>query len=160
MSEQSWIRTLLPQRYPLLLVDRVVSLVPELSICALKAVTVNEPCYAGMGDGAAPADYAYPVSLMLESLGQTAALLWLRGQEPAATASVLLFAGVRDYRVEGGAFPGDVLRHHVEIERVVAETAFARGETWIGDRRVAQVDTLIAARRPRADLAGRAARPT
>jgi 3-hydroxyacyl-[acyl-carrier-protein] dehydratase len=149
VRQHGGIRAVLPQRHPLLLVDRVVRLDPGGSITTVKAITGTEPCYAGLPDGEREWRYGYPRSLMIESFGQSAALLWLDGHAPSLDDDlVLMFAGARDYVFEGSAYPGDVLRHEVRLESVVADTAFASGETWAGDRRIATVDTLIATRRP------------
>lgn len=149
MREHVEIKAILPQRHPLLLIDRVLDLVPGKSIRAVKAVTGTDPCYAGLPDGAESWRYAYPRSLMIESLGQAAALLWLDGRAPTPDDDqVLMLVGARDYHFEGHALPGDVLRHEVWLDSVVADTAFASGETWVGDRRIATVATLIATRRP------------
>lgn len=137
----------LPHAHPMILVDRVPALVPGLAVVAEKAVTGTEPCYREP-DGTR----AYPVSLMLESLGQAAALPWLRETGPVSPADVLMFVGLRGYRVTGAAYPGDVLRHVVELVSIKADTAFATGGTWVGGRRIASVDTLIAAVRPRSLL--------
>ena len=145
------IRAALPQRHPLLLVDRVLTREPGRRIETLKAITATEPCYAHLPDGAAIDDYAYPVSLLIESFGQSAALLWLDDSRGDTGDRVLLFVGARGYTVEGRAFPGDVVRHVVHLEKVIAETAFATGESWVGERRIATVGTLLAARR-RLDL--------
>ncbi|HEU4421983.1 MAG TPA: hypothetical protein VFR67_05510 [Pilimelia sp.] len=143
------VRAVLPQRHPLLLVDRVLDLDPGRRISAVKAVTATEPCFAGIRDAAEAWRYDYPSSLLIESLGQTAALLWLDGREPAPDDDgVLMFVGARNYRFDGAAHPGDTLRHEVRLESVIADTAFASGETWVGDRRIATVETLIATRRP------------
>ncbi len=149
MYEHIDIRAVLPQRHPLLLVDRVLELKPGESIRTIKAITGTEPCYANLADGTEPWSYDYPRSLMIESFGQSAALLWLHGRTPTPDdGQVLMFVGARDYRFEATAHPGDVLRHEVRLESVVADTAFASGETWVGDRLVATVASLIATRRP------------
>ncbi|WP_233513184.1 3-hydroxyacyl-ACP dehydratase FabZ family protein, partial [Micromonospora craterilacus] len=151
---QHQIRALLPQRFPLLLVDRVLTMTPGTHIEAVKAVTATEPCYRDLTDDAPPGDYAYPASLLVESLGQTAALLWLAEADgPVGDDQVLMFVGARDFVFDSAAYPGDVLRHTVHLERVIADTAFATGETYVGDRRIARVGTLMAARRPRTALA-------
>ncbi len=149
VREHADIRAILPQRYPLLLVDRVLDLDPGRSIRTIKAITGTEPCYAGLPDAAARWCYEYPRALMIESLGQSAALLWL-GDHPVTPGDdrVLMFAGARSFSFEGAAYPGDVLRHDVRLDNVVADTAFASGEIWVGDRRIASVATLIATRRP------------
>jgi 3-hydroxyacyl-[acyl-carrier-protein] dehydratase len=147
------IQLALPQRYPLLLVDRVLTVQPGQMIETCKAITATEPCYAGVAATAPLADYAYPVSLLIESFGQSAALLWLGADGFSAHDSVLLFVGARNYRVEGHAYPGDVVRHVVRLEQVVADTAFASGESWAGERRIATIGSLMAACRPRQAVA-------
>jgi 3-hydroxyacyl-[acyl-carrier-protein] dehydratase len=149
VREHADIKAILPQRHPLLLLDRVLELDPGRSIRTIKAITGTEPCYAGICDGAAMWCYEYPRSLMIESLGQSAALLWL-AEHPVSPDDdrVLMFVGARSFSFDGAAYPGDVLRHEVRLDSVVADTAFASGETWVGDRRVATVATLIATRRP------------
>jgi 3-hydroxyacyl-[acyl-carrier-protein] dehydratase len=150
MRDHSRIRALLPQRHPMLLVDRVIRLEPGVSICATKAITGSEPCYQGLAEGLAPQRYAYPTSLLIESFGQAAALLWLASDQPGAVHSdeVLLFAAARDCHVHGHAFPGDVLRHMVRLDAVAGGAAFAEGETWVDERRIASFGSLIATVRP------------
>jgi 3-hydroxyacyl-[acyl-carrier-protein] dehydratase len=149
VHEHADIRAVLPQRYPLLLVDRILDLIPGKSIRTVKAITATEPCYAGVADRAENWCYEYPRSLLVESLGQSAALLWFSGQPVTPDdGRVLMFVGARGLCFEGAAHPGDVLRHEVRLDNVVADTAFASGETWVGDRRIATVATLIATRRP------------
>ncbi|GAA1954430.1 beta-hydroxyacyl-ACP dehydratase [Amycolatopsis minnesotensis] len=144
------VRGKLPQRHPLLLVDQVVELRAGESIRTRKAISGTEPCYRALPDDAAPESYAYPLSLLVESLGQSAALLWLEGQgEAVDESSALLFTGARGLRMLGAAYPGDVLEHTVELENVIAETVFARGVSRVGDRTVLTAESLIAARRPR-----------
>lgn len=149
MRSHAEIRAALPQRYPLLLVDQVIELQPGRSITTIKAITATEPCYAWLPDGAGEWRWAYPRSLLIESFGQSAALLWL-GSSPAEPDGdgTLMFAAARDFAFEGAAYPGDVLRHEVRLDSVLAGTAFAAGETWAGPRRIATVSTLIATRRP------------
>jgi 3-hydroxyacyl-[acyl-carrier-protein] dehydratase len=147
------IRECLPVRHPMLLVDRVVALEPGVSITAEKAVTGSEPCYQRLPDGLPPDRYAYPSALVLESFGQAAALLWVHtARAGAGPAEVLMLAGLRRCRVEGRVFPGDVLRHEIRIDQVVHGNAFSAGATYVGDRRVASVGSLVAVRRPRSSV--------
>jgi len=148
MLEHKDVREILPQRYPLLLVDRVLELQPGRSIRTIKAISGTEPCFDGLPEGAERWRFAYPRSLMIESFGQSAALLWLDGRRaPALDDRTLMFAAARGLQFSDFAYPGDVLRHEVRLDSVVADTAFASGETWVGDRRVATIATLIATRR-------------
>ncbi len=143
------VKAILPQRYPLLLVDRVLEVEPGRFIRTAKAITGSEPCYMEVPEDAASWRFEYPRSLIIESFGQSAALLWLGGNPvDLSDDRVLMFAGARDFSFEGSAYPGDVLRHEVRLDSVIADTAFASGETWVGDRRIAAVATMIATRRP------------
>lgn len=153
------VRAQLPQRFPLMLVDRVLELRPPDSITTVKAVTANEPCYAELPDGAPSACFAYPVSLIIESLGQSAALLWQRsmsGPDESRSGRHPLFLTARGYEVTGEAYPGDVVRHVVRLDQIVAGTGVAHGESWVGGHRIARVETLMAAHRSGTQLrAGR-----
>jgi len=145
------ILSLLPHAHPMVLVDLVVSLRPGESAEGIKAVTGSEPCYHGLRGGLSLERYAYPGPLLLESFGQTAALLWLvstRANEKDPE-SIIMLAAARDCRLEGRAYPGDVLRHKARLDRVIGDHAFVSGETWIEDRRVAMVGEMIAVRRPK-----------
>jgi 3-hydroxyacyl-[acyl-carrier-protein] dehydratase len=146
LFDHARIRAILPQRYPLLLVDQVLELQPGSFIRTIKAVTATEPCFA---DTPEEGLHEYPRSLIIESLGQSSALLWLADHPVSPDDDrVLMFAGARDFRFEGSAYPGDVMRHDVRLDGVVADTAFASGETWVGRRRIATVSAMIATRRP------------
>ncbi|OLR93672.1 3-hydroxyacyl-ACP dehydratase FabZ family protein [Actinokineospora bangkokensis] len=151
MIEHSELKLLLPHRHPILQVDRVLELVPGERVVAVKAVTGSEPCFADLGAGG---DHGYPVSLLLESLGQTAAVLWLRSAELAGrpTDGTLVFGAARGIEVRGPVLPGDVLRHVVEMESDKGDTALLRGETWVGERRVATVASMHVALRGAAAL--------
>ncbi|MFJ8828431.1 3-hydroxyacyl-ACP dehydratase FabZ family protein [Micromonospora aurantiaca] len=155
---QEAIRGLLPQRFPLLLVDRVVEVRPD-GIVAEKAVTAAEWCYAGLDETAPPEAYAYPVALLLESFGQAAALAWFlragAGVPGPGSGLLPLFVGVRELRLSGAAYPGDVLRHDVRLDKVVDGAAVASGTVTVGGRTTAVIGELIAAVRPGAALAER-----
>src|SRR5829696_4186395 len=110
------VQAALPQRHPLLLVDQILSVQPGQAIETIKAISATDPCYATVPAGAGQDAYAYPVSLLIESFGQSAALLWLGTEGLADDNSVLLFLGARNYQVQGEAFPGDVVRHVVRLE--------------------------------------------
>jgi 3-hydroxyacyl-[acyl-carrier-protein] dehydratase len=127
MAEHAELRANLPHRHPILLVDRVTAEEPGVRMETRKAVSGCEPCYAGLPDDVAPAAYAYPVVLVLESFVQSAALLWARGSErPGLTLLLAALRGVRSHRP---VFPGDVLCHTVEMSATVGANVFVTGAT-------------------------------
>jgi 3-hydroxyacyl-[acyl-carrier-protein] dehydratase len=149
MLDHGQIRRILPHRYPILLLDRVLSVEPGASIRAIKAISACEPCYAALPDGLESDSYAYPVSLLIESFGQAAAVLWMLSAAcQEGGGDILLFAAARNCVIESSAYPGDVLCHSARIGRMLDGAALVEGETLAGDRRIAVMGSLIAAIRP------------
>ncbi len=133
----------------MVLLDRVISLDPGIAIVAEKTITPSEPCYASLPQGLSHARYAYPVSLIVESFGQAAALLWLNSRREVRVNGerALVFAGLRNLYLSGSAFPGEVLQHRVHLESAASDAIFAGGEIWIGPRRLGSVGSIIAVSR-------------
>ena len=109
------IKSLLPHRYPLLLVDRVLDWEANKTITAIKNVTVNEEFFQGHF----PHKPVMPGVLMIEALAQTAALLSFlsMGVKPDEN-SVVYFVGIDNARFKRPVEPGDQLMMDVEILRV------------------------------------------
>jgi 3-hydroxyacyl-[acyl-carrier-protein] dehydratase len=145
------IKRILPHRHPILQLDRVVEFEQDRRIVATKAISGSEPCYAGLD---ADADHAFPVSLMVESLGQAGGVLWLHSAALSGErrTGTLIFGSARDVVVTGAAYPGDVLRHVVELESVKGDNAFMCGEVRVGDRPVVTVGSMLAVLRADEDL--------
>jgi 3-hydroxyacyl-[acyl-carrier-protein] dehydratase len=149
MADLCAIRRLLPHGHPMLLVDRVLEVGPGDRITGVKAITHAEPCYAALAADADPDCYAYPESLLLESFGQTAALMWLLGRAGRRRdEGVLMLTVGRDCRLEGQALPGDVVRHEARLDSVVGDNVFVSGESFVGDRRILSVGSMMAVIRP------------
>jgi 3-hydroxyacyl-[acyl-carrier-protein] dehydratase len=148
------IRALLPHGHPMILVDRIVAVVPGESIVGVKAISACEPCYAGLERDLPLTRYAYPSSMLLESFGQTAAILWLHSERLRGERrdGVLMFAVARNCVIEGQAFPGDVVRHDAKLEGTVGENLFVSGTSWVGERRIANIESMVAVLRPPASI--------
>ena len=147
------VRVLLPHRYPMLLVDRVVDQPAPDRIVTVKAVSGSEPCYSGLAEGLGSDAYAYPPALLMESWGQGAGVLWMR--QLGGRDGALILAEVRGVRFHRTVQPGDVLHQHVRIDHVTDGALFFSGESWLGDQPVASVRSAIAVMR-RTDTVGRA----
>lgn len=152
MENLSWseIQGIIPHRYPILLIDSVLTLVPDHSVVAIKAVTGTEACYAHVREATRPEEIAYPYSLILESAGQAAAILWrLSAQLRGSTVDgVLMFGAAKEIIFEGLVYPGETMEHRIRQERAVADTLFFSAETWVGERRIARMGWLIAVAKP------------
>jgi len=108
------IKSYLPHRYPMLLVDRVLSYEEGKTITAIKNVTVNEEFF----NGHFPHKPVMPGVLMIEAMAQTAALLSFKtmGIKPDES-SVVYFVGIDNARFKRPVGPGDQLKMDVEIVR-------------------------------------------
>jgi 3-hydroxyacyl-[acyl-carrier-protein] dehydratase len=102
----------LPHRYPILLVDRVLDLVPGERITALKNVSINEPFFPGHY----PHHPVMPGVLIVEAMAQTAAILSFKtmGSKPDGK-SVYYFVGIDGARFKRPVSPGDQLIIEVSI---------------------------------------------
>lgn len=108
------IKSYLPHRYPLLLVDRVISYEEGKSITAIKNVTVNEEFF----NGHFPHKPVMPGVLMIEAMAQTAALLSFKTMNLKPDEnSVVYFVGIDNARFKRPVGPGDQLKMDVEILR-------------------------------------------
>ena len=117
MMDIHQILKLLPHRYPILLVDRVLEIETGKSIKALKNVTINEPFFMGHF----PKHPVMPGVLMIEAMAQAAALLSFStlGVEPD-DKTVYYFAGIDGARFKRPVGPGDQLIMDVELLRMKA----------------------------------------
>jgi 3-hydroxyacyl-[acyl-carrier-protein] dehydratase len=117
----------LPHRYPILLVDRVLDVVPGERIRALKNVSVNEPYFPGHY----PHHPVMPGVLIVEAMAQTAGVLVVHTLGPESEGKLVYFMTIDEARFRRPVTPGDQLRIHVTKER-------SRGSVWkfVGEAKV------------------------
>lgn len=150
MIEIGDIKRVLPHRFPMLLVDRVVEVVPGQRLTARKAITANEPWYAALGDAGAPEAHAYPQALLIESWGQAAGLLaaWDQRNPDVLAGQVMLFGSMTGVRFHRPVLPGDVLEHRVRAVRRLSDAAIFEGESFVGSSIALEVERVVMALRP------------
>ena len=113
------IMELIPHRYPFLMIDRMVDVVPAESATGIKNVTVNEPCFQGHF----PGHPIMPGVLIIESMAQTSAALVVHTLGEAAEGRVVYFMSVDSARFRKPVTPGDVMRINVTKQA-------RRGNVW------------------------------
>jgi 3-hydroxyacyl-[acyl-carrier-protein] dehydratase len=104
------IMSLLPHRYPFLLIDRVIEMEPRKRIVAIKNVTINEPQFQGHFPG-------YPIMpgvLMVEAIAQAGGALLL-SEIPDRDSKLMLFTSIENARFRRPVTPGDQLRIEVTV---------------------------------------------
>lgn len=132
MLDINEIMKIIPQRPPILMIDRVEEMEPGKSCVAYKNVAMNEPYFAGHF----PGNPIMPGVLMVEALAQTGAVAILSQEE--CKGKNVLFGGIDKLRFKKQIIPGDVVRLEVKIIKT-------KGTIGIGEA-IATVDGKIAVR--------------
>lgn len=127
------IMEMIPHRYPMLLVDRVVDIKPDESAIGIKNVTINEPFFPGHF----PQRPVMPGVMIIESMAQTAAVLVVHTLGPDSEGKLVYFMSVDEARFRKPVTPGDQMRIHVTRDR-------RRGNVWRFKAEV-KVDGQVAA---------------
>ncbi|BAU57458.1 3-hydroxyacyl-[acyl-carrier-protein [Halorhodospira halochloris] len=109
------IMNLLPHRYPMLLIDRVLECTPYEHLASIKNVTINEPFFVGHF----PQKPVMPGVLILESLAQACGMLAFRSvQDTLSPNDVIYLVGIDKARFKRPVEPGDQFKHEVTVRRV------------------------------------------
>ena len=132
MLDINQIREILPHRYPMLLVDRILE-ISDKRIVGIKNVTANEPFFQGHF----PDFPIMPGVLVVEAMAQCGGVLALRGM-PDRKNKVVLFASINDCRFRAPVTPGDQLRLVLDIIRKRGVAIKMQGHAYVRDKLVAQ----------------------
>jgi len=94
---------LLPHRYPFIMIDRILELIPGEKVIALKNVTINEPFFQGHF----PGNPIMPGVLIIEAMGQAGAVLAAKSLEKELYGAVIYFMGMDKVKFRKPVVPGD-----------------------------------------------------
>lgn len=135
------IKVYLPQRYPFLLIDRVLEHTPGGEIVAIKNVTCNEPFFQGHFPGRP----IMPGVLILEAMAQAAGVLAFRtaGVEPTEN-STFYFVGIDKARFRAPVVPGDQLVLKARVERRIRTIWRFHTEASVDGKVVASAVMMVA----------------
>jgi 3-hydroxyacyl-[acyl-carrier-protein] dehydratase len=113
------IQKMIPHRYPMLMIERVIDVVPDARAIGIKNVSINEWFFQGHF----PAEPLMPGVLIIEAMAQTAAVLVVATLGPEKEGRLVYFMSVDSARFRKPVVPGDTLHIHVEKQR-------QRGLVW------------------------------
>ena len=140
----SEILALLPHRYPMLLIDRIIDLVPGEKLVALKNVTINEPFFTGHF----PTTPVMPGVLIVEAMGQAGGVLILSDLPRDKIPSAVYFMGFDQVRFRVPVTPGDQMILEVKIikkrSNAVKHSHFVKisATAMVGEKLVAEAELM------------------
>ncbi|GHV96830.1 3-hydroxyacyl-[acyl-carrier-protein] dehydratase FabZ [Lactobacillus nasalidis] len=127
--DASQIQEIIPHRYPMLLIDRVLDLVPGQRAVALRNVTNNEAVFQGHF----PGNPVLPGVLIVESLAQTGAVALL--SDSRFKGKTAYFGGIKQAKFRRMVKPGDQLRLEVELVKIKGPVGLGQATAWVGDQK-------------------------
>ena len=113
------IMEMIPHRFPMLMVDRIVDVVPGESAVGIKNVTINEPYFQGHF----PRRPVMPGVMIVEAMAQTAGVLVIHTLGKRAEGRLVYFMAIENARFRKPVGPGDTL--HIRVVK-----RHARGDVW------------------------------
>ncbi len=130
---------ILPHRYPFVMIDRVVEIVSEDELVALKNVTINEPYFQGHYPGRP----VMPGVLQVEAMAQAAGVLLLR-KLPVEENKIAFFMSVDKVKFRQAVEPGDSIEIRVKLIKIRGnKIATATGECKVGGKVVSSAELMF-----------------
>lgn len=127
---------MIPHRYPLLLVDRLVDIVPGVSATGIKNVTMNEPQFQGHFPGRP----IMPGVMIVESMAQTAGVLVIKTLGAESQGKQVLFMSIDNARFRKPVTPGDTMHVHVHVKQSRGVVWRFSGEAHVDGKKVDEAD--------------------
>ena len=126
----------LPHRYPFILVDRIVEIVPEERIVGLKNVTMNEPFFQGHFPGTP----VMPGVLIIEAMAQTGGVLVYASLSEEKRKGLIYFMGIDKARFRKPVVPGDQLILDIVWTKRRANVSRMSGKAMVDGKLVAEAE--------------------
>ncbi len=133
------IMSILPHRYPFLLIDRVIEIERKQRIVAIKNVTINEPFFQGHF----PGHPIMPGALVVEAIAQAGGTL-LMPEVPDPRNSLMVFTGIEKARFRNPVVPGDQLRIEVNVLNFRPRFAKLEGKATVDGKLACEATVMCA----------------
>ncbi|MBT9139078.1 MAG: 3-hydroxyacyl-(acyl-carrier-protein) dehydratase FabZ [Syntrophomonadaceae bacterium] len=128
------ILSMLPHRYPFLLVDKVVELEPNVKAVGIKNVTINEPFFQGHFP---PDNPIMPGVLIVEAMAQVAGILAFKS---GVQGKAVYFMSIEKVKFRKPVLPGDQLRLEVQVTHTRGSVWKFSGSAFVGDKLTSEAE--------------------
>jgi 3-hydroxyacyl-[acyl-carrier-protein] dehydratase len=128
------IQKILPQRFPFLMIDRILELEPGKKVVAVKNASINEAFFGGHF----PGNPVMPGVLIIESMAQAAIMLFFSEEQAASAKKISYYLGSVKVRFLNPVFPGDQLKITVEPVKVVSNAGIVNAVAEVAAKEVAR----------------------
>ena len=129
------IKKIMPHRYPFLLVDRIIDLIPGKKVVGIKNVTINEPFFSGHF----PFRPVMPGVLQIEAMAQVGGILMLDA-ETNTNDKLIFFTGINKAKFRKPVEPGDQIRFELEIVRHRSSMYVIAGKGFVDEDVVVEAE--------------------
>ena len=137
------LKKLLPQRFPFIMIDRVLEIEPGKHAIAVKNISGNDMVFLGHF----PEKAVMPGALILEAMAQTAIILFASGKEKQEQGKKpLYFFGSVKARFLHPAVPGDQLKIRVESVKTLPGGAYVSGEAFVDEKKITEAELVFSVR--------------
>jgi 3-hydroxyacyl-[acyl-carrier-protein] dehydratase len=123
------IMALIPHRFPMLMIDKVLNAIGDDSGTGIKNLTINEPFFAGHF----PQRPVMPGVLIIEAMAQVSAVLVMSSLSMSPLGKLVYFMTIEEARFRKPVLPGDTLYVKVKKQRQVRNVWKYKGEAYVGD---------------------------
>ena len=128
----------LPHRYPFVMVDRILEVVPDERVTGLKNVTINEPFFQGHF----PEKPVMPGVLILEGMAQVGGIMAYCSKGDLVKDKLIYFAGIDKARFRKVVVPGDQIIFKLKLLKEKRNIIFMAGKAYVDDQLVAEAELM------------------
>lgn len=129
---------ILPHKYPMLLIDKVIEINPGVSVRAIKNVTINENYF----NGHFPGEPIMPGVLQIEAMAQAGIVALLTKDEFKGKLGV--FTGIKEAKIRRQIVPGDTLEIYVELVKLRSNFGIAKGVITVEGKKACEAEFSFA----------------
>ena len=133
------IQEILPHRYPLLLVDRIIEMEKGKTIVGYKNISISEPAFQGHF----PGHPIYPGVMILEGMAQAGGILALKSNDLTVEElknKVIYFMSIDKAKFRTPVKPGDKLEYRIEVKKLRGTLIVLDGKAYVDDALVAEAE--------------------